>query len=68
MLKLEKQDNLSKVRRSQNNFIPTLSPSWAISLMGSMEPWANCGADPTNMAVWLLTILSIAATSTRCVT
>ena len=41
-----------------------LRPSSAISAIGSTEPWGNCGADPTNIIVFLEIIRLIADTFT----
>ena len=41
-----------------------LRPSSAISVMGSTDPWGNCGADPTNIIVFLEIIRRIADTFT----
>ena len=45
-----------------------LTPSAAISCMLSMDPWGNCGADPTSMTVRELIIRLIVSTFTRFVT
>ena len=41
-----------------------LSPSSAISVIGSTDPWGNCGADPTNIIVFFEIIRRIADTFT----